>query len=59
MTTVRAVLKIAWSSSAGDLAIINHDQLKEIHKSRNVVVDPDYARLARKSLEVLTLAIAL
>jgi len=59
MATVRAVLKLAWSSSASDLAITATDQLKELHKSRNVIVDQDYARLARESLEVLTLAIAL
>jgi len=59
MATVRALIRLAWASSAGDLDLTAPEQLREVHARGGTTTDADYARLARESLEVLTLAIAL
>ena len=56
LALVKAVLRLAWASGAGDLAASDPDTLKQIYKtnSRNkVAIDTDYAKLAREELEVL------
>ena len=59
MAAVRALLRLAWSASAGDLAMTAPESLRETHAAQGRTIDVEYARLARESLEVLTLAIAL
>ena len=59
---VKSVLRLAWASSAADISITDMESLKKIHKSNSknkVVIDADYARLAREALEVLTISVAL
>ena len=54
LALVKAVLRLAWASGAGDLAASDPDTLKQIYKSRNkVAIGTDYAKLAREELEVL------
>ena len=59
MNTVRAVLRLGWACSAGDLSLNSQEKMQEIHKSGSATLDHDYARLSRECLEMLTLAVAL
>ena len=56
MATVSALLLLAWAASAGDLQL-NTPQLHARHGGK--AVDLESSKLARESLEVLTLAISL
>ena len=61
INTVRAVIKLAWAASCGNLDLTSStvEALKEKHSSGQANPDEDYAALTREALEVLTLSIAL
>ena len=60
MATVSALVLLAWATSADDLQLDTPELLREVHaRHGGKAVDLEYSKLARESLEVLTLAISL
>lgn len=61
LSTVRAIIKIAWASSSGSMSLLQ-SSYEELHRMEEKVCkppDPEEVQLCREALEVLTVAIAL